>query len=125
TLLLPGKDHAGIQTETSFTKVLKEKGIEKWSMTRGQFYDQCYEFSMENAQSAREQEKRIGLSADYSRELFTLDPKLTEIVYETFYKMYEEGLIYRDKRIINQCPYCKTALADVDTEHELQRGIFA
>lgn len=125
TLLLPGKDHAGIQTETSFTKVLKEKGIEKWSMTREQFYNQCYEFSMENALSAREQEKRIGLSADYSRELFTLDPKLTKIVYETFYKMYEDGLVYRDKRIINQCPHCKTALADVDTEHELQRGIFA
>lgn len=125
TLLLPGKDHAGIQTETSFTKVLKEKGIDKWSITREEFYNQCYEFSMENAQSAREQEKRIGLSADYSRELFTLDPKLTKIVYDTFYKMYEEGLVYRDKRIINQCPYCKTALADVDTEHELQRGIFA
>jgi len=125
TLLLPGKDHAGIQTETSFTKILKEKGIDKWELGREKFYDMCYEFSLKNAANARAQEKNIGLSADYSREYFTLDPKLTKIVYETFYKMFEEGLIYRDKRIVNQCPYCKTALADVDTEHEERRGIFA
>lgn len=125
TLLLPGKDHAGIQTETSFTKVLKEKGIDKWELGREKFYDMCYEFSLKNATNARQQEKNIGLSADYSREYFTLDPKLTNIVYETFYKMFEEGLVYRDKRIVNQCPSCKTALADVDTEHEERRGIFA
>ena len=125
TLLLPGKDHAGIQTETSFTKVLKEKGIDKWELGREKFYNMCYEFSLKNAENARQQEKNIGLSADYSREYFTLDPKLTKIVYDTFYKMYEEGLVYRDKRIVNQCPNCKTALADVDTEHEERRGIFA
>jgi len=125
TLLLPGKDHAGIQTESSFTKVLKERGVDKWEMGREEFYKQCYDFSMKNASNAREQEKNIGLSADYTRELFTLDPKLTKIVYDTFYKMYNEGLIYRDKRIINQCPHCKTALADIDTEHEEKRGIFA
>ena len=125
TLLLPGKDHAGIQTETSFTKVLREKGIDKWKMGREEFYKQCYDFSMKNAANAREKEKDIGLSADYTRELFTLDPKLTKIVYETFYEMYKEGLVYRDKRIINQCPHCKTALSDIDTEHEERRGIFA
>ena len=125
TLLLPGKDHAGIQTETTFTKILREKGIDKWEIGREEFYKQCYEFSLKNAINAREQEKNIGLSADYSRELFTLDPKLTKIVYETFYKMYKDNLIYRDKRIVNQCPFCKTALADIDTEHEERRGIFA
>ena len=125
TLLLPGKDHAGIQTETSFTKVLKERGIDKWELGREKFYDMCYEFSLKNAENARQQEKNIGLSADYSREYFTLDPKLTKIVYETFYKMFKEGLVYRDKRIVNQCPNCKTALADVDTEYEQRRGIFA
>lgn len=124
-LLLPGKDHAGIQTETTFTKILREKGIDKWEMGREEFYNQCYDFSVKNAANAREQEKNIGLSADYNRELFTLDPRLTKIVYETFYKMYEDNLIYRDKRIVNQCPFCKTALADIDTEHEERRGIFA
>jgi valyl-tRNA synthetase len=125
TLLLPGKDHAGIQTETSFTKVLKQKGIDKWELGREKFYEMCYEFSLKNAANARAQEKKIGLSADYSREYFTLDSKLTQIVYGTFYKMFKEGLVYRDKRIVNQCPNCKTALADVDTEHEEKRGIFA
>jgi valyl-tRNA synthetase len=124
TLLLPGKDHAGIQTETAFSKKLEKEGKSKWELGQEEFYKQCYEFSMKNAKNARAQEKNIGLSADYSREFFTLDPKLTEIVYETFYKMYEDGLVYRDKRIINQCPECRTALADIDTEHEERRGIF-
>jgi valyl-tRNA synthetase len=125
TLLLPGKDHAGIQTETAFSKKLQSEGTSKWELGREEFYKQCYEFSMHNAANARAQEKNIGLSADYSRELFTLDPKLTKIVYKTFYMMYEDGLVYRDKRIINQCPNCRTALADIDTEHEERRGIFA
>ncbi|HOF78752.1 MAG TPA: valine--tRNA ligase [Candidatus Dojkabacteria bacterium] len=125
TLLVPGKDHAGIQTETAFTKILESKGESKWDIGRDEFYKRCYDFCIENADNARRQEKRIGLSADYSREFFTLDPKLTKIVYDTFYKMYEEGLVYRDKRIVNQCPNCKTALADIDTEHEERRGIFA
>jgi valyl-tRNA synthetase len=125
TLLLPGKDHAGIQTESAFSKKLKEEGKDKWEMGRDEFYKQCYDFCMTNASNAREQEKRIGLSADFSREKFTLQEDLTKTIYETFGQMFKEGLVYRDKRIINQCPYCKTALADVDTEHEERRGIFA
>jgi len=125
TLLVPGKDHAGIQTESAFTKVLQNNGEDKWEMGRDEFYKRCYDFCMQNADNARTQEKNIGLSADYSREFFTLDPKLTKIIYETFYKMYEDGMVYRDKRIVNICPNCKTALADIDTDHEERRGIFA
>ena len=125
TLLVPGKDHGGIQTESVFTKVLQNNGEDKWEMGRDEFYKRCYEFCMQNADNARTQEKNIGLSADYSREFFTLDPKLTKIIYETFYKMYEDGMVYRDKRIVNICPNCKTALADIDTDHEERRGIFA
>lgn len=125
TLLLPGKDHAGIQTETVFTKLLQSKGQSKKEMGREEFYRQCYDFCLQNMEIAREHEKRIGLSADFTREFFTLDPRLTEIIYETFYKMYEDGMVYRDKRIINQCPNCRTALADIDTEHSEMRGIFA
>jgi len=125
TLLVPGKDHAGIQTESAFTKVLQNNGEDKWEMGRDEFYKRCYEFCMQNADNARTQEKNIGLSADYSREFFTLDPKLTKIVYDTFHKMYEDGMVYRDKRIVNICPSCKTALADIDTDHEERRGIFA
>jgi len=125
TLLLPGKDHAGIQTETAFTKELQKQGKNKWDMGREEFYKQCYDFCMRNASNARDQEKNIGLSADFSREVFTLDPRLTKIVYETFEMMFKQGMVYRDKRIVNVCPYCKTALADIDTEHEERRGIFA
>lgn len=125
TLLLPGKDHAGIQTETAFTKELQKQGKNKWDMGREEFYKQCYDFCMKNASNARNQEKNIGLSADFSREFFTLDPRLTKIVYETFEMMFKQGMVFRDKRIVNVCPYCKTALADIDTEHEERRGIFA
>lgn len=125
TLLLPGKDHAGIQTETAFSAELERRGESKWEMGREEFFKQCYDFCMKNASNAREQEKNIGLSADYSREFFTLDPRLTKVVYETFEMLFKGGLVYRDKRIVNVCPNCKTALADIDTEHEERRGIFA
>ena len=125
TLLLPGKDHAGIQTEAVFTRVLREQGIDKWELGRDEFYKQCYAYATNAAKNAQQQEKRIGLSADWEREFFTLDPRLTQIIYETFEKMYNDGLIYRGKYIINQCPHCRTALADVDTEHKEMRGIFA
>ena len=125
TLLLPGKDHAGIQTETAFSAELERQGKSKWEMGREEFFKQCYDFCMKNASNARNQEKNIGLSADYSREFFTLDPRLTKVVYETFEMLFRDGLVYRDKRIVNVCPNCKTALADIDTEHEERRGIFA
>ncbi len=125
TLLLPGKDHAGIQTEAVFTKVLKERGLDKWELGREKFYKKCYDFCTKNSENARSQEKRIGLSADWSREKFTLDDGLTETIYETFFKMFDDGLIYRGPYIVNQCTHCKTALADIDTEHKEKDGIFA
>ena len=125
TLLIAGKDHASIQTEAVFTRKLAEKEKDKWEMGREEFYKECYKYCIDNAEDARKQEKRIGLSADWDREFFTLDPRLTEIIYETFFKMLEEDLIYRGKRIINQCPHCRTALADIDTVHKEESGIFA
>lgn len=125
TLLLPGKDHASIQTEAVYTKILAKEGIDKWELGREKFYEMCYQFCMDAAKAAQTQEKRIGLSADWSRDFFTLDPRLTKVIYETFYRMYEDGLVYRGKYIINQCPHCRTALADVDTERKELRGIFA
>lgn len=116
TLLLPGKDHAGIQTEVLFDKVLEKKGLKKREIGREKFYEMCYEFCMENSQTARQQEKNIGLSADYAREKFTLDPELSSVIMETFEKMFKEGLIYRGKRIINWCTKDQTSLANIDTE---------
>lgn len=125
TLLIAGKDHAGIQTESVFTRVLAKQGIDKWKLGREEFYKRTYEYCLENARYAREQERRIGLSADWSREKFTLDPALTEVVYETFYKMFEDKLVYRGAYVVNQCTHCRTALANVDTEHVEKEGIFA
>ncbi|HRI05603.1 MAG TPA: valine--tRNA ligase [Candidatus Dojkabacteria bacterium] len=124
TLLIAGKDHAGIQTETVFTKRLRAEGIDKWDLGREEFNKRCYEFCLNAADNARSQEKRIGLSADWDSEFFTLDPRLTDVIYETFFKMLEDGLVYRDKRIINQCPHCRTALADIDTYHKELPGVF-
>lgn len=125
TLLLPGKDHAGIQTEAVFTKILSKKGIDKWKLGRDKFYKQCYKFCIDSADNSRDQEKRIGLSADWSREQFTLDPKLTITIYETFYKLLKEKFVYRGEYIVNQCTHCRTALANIDTEHVEKNGIFA
>lgn len=125
TLLLPGKDHASIQTEAVFARILEQQGEDKWELGRDEFYRRCYEFCMDAAKSAQKQEKAIGLSADWERDFFTLDPRLTEVIYQTFYDMFEDGLIYRGKYLINQCPHCRTALADVDTEKEERRGIMA
>lgn len=123
-LLLPGKDHAGIQTEVVFEKFLEEKGISKRELGREEFYKQCYQFCMDNSETARQQEKNIGLSADFERELFTLDPKIVDEVLKAFELMYEDGLIYRGKRLINWCPRCQSALADIDTEFKDSKSKF-
>lgn len=123
-LLLPGKDHAGIQTEVVYEKELDKKGLSKRELGREEFYKQVYDFCIQNAENARRQEQRIGTSADFDRELFTLDPKVVDDVLETFIMMYEEGMIYRGKRLINWCPRCHSALADIDTEYKDSKGMF-
>ena len=119
TLLLPGKDHAGIQTQVVFEKILeKEKGISRNEIGRENFYKQTYDFCIDRANYMRTQEKKIGISADWSREKFTLDPDVLKIAMETFVKMHTDGLIYKGKRIINWCPRCATALSDVEVLHK-------
>ncbi len=124
-LLLPGKDHAGIQTEVVYERdVLDKQGIKKRELGREEFYKRCYQFCMEQAENARQQEKNLGLSADFDRELFTLDPRIVDEVLKTFIDFYNDDLIYRDKRLINWCPRCYTALADIDTEYKDSEGQF-
>lgn len=123
-LLLPGKDHAGIQTEVVFENELAKKGKSKRDLGRETFYKACYKFCMDNADVARNQEKKLGLSADYSRELFTLDPRVVNQILGTFIDLYHDGLVYRDKRLINWCVRCQSALADIDTEYKESEGTF-
>jgi valyl-tRNA synthetase len=123
TLLLPGKDHAGILTQTVFEKkLLAEEGIDRYDLGRETFHKRCYDFCIDSAEIMRAQEKRIGLSADWSREKFTLDPEISEEVLDTFVKMYDEGIIYKGSRIINWCPHCQTALSDMEVENEETQG---
>lgn len=122
-LLLPGKDHAGILTQVVYERKLKdERNITRQNLGREKFYKEVYDFCMDRASYMRAQEKRIGISADWSREKFTLDPEVSQIVLETFVKMYEDGLIYRGERIINWCPRCATALSDLEVIHKEIQG---
>ncbi len=121
-MLLPGKDHAGIQTQVVFEKKLKKEGVNLSTVPTTELFDQCYAFCTDRAQYMRAQEKTIGLSADWSRELFTLDPRLTEIIYRTFTKLWNDGLVYRGKRIVNWSVFSQTAISDVEVEYQEQKG---
>jgi valyl-tRNA synthetase len=122
-LLFPGKDHAGIQSQVVYEKKIKaERGISRNVLGREKFYKEIYDFCIDRSQYMRSQEKKIGLSADWSREKFTLNPEVLNIALETFVKMHSDGLIYRGKRIINWCPRCSTALSDVEVIHTEKEG---
>jgi valyl-tRNA synthetase len=123
TLLLPGKDHAGILTQVVYERKLKEeKNMTRYDLGRGKFYAEAYDFCMDRANYMRAQEKIIGISADWSREKFTLDPEVLEVALETFSEMYRDGMIYRGERIINWCPRCATALSDLEVLHKETDG---
>lgn len=122
-LLLPGKDHAGIQTQVVFERKLQEeRGITRHELGQEKFYEETYAFCLDRANYMRAQEKRIGISADWSREKFTLDPEVSKIAMETFVKMHADGLVYRGRRIINWCPRCATALSDIEVIHKEEDG---
>ncbi len=123
TLLFPGKDHAGIQSEVVFERdVLARKGKTKIDLGRDEFYKQCYDFCTECSKIARKDEERVGLSADFDRDIFTLDPKIVNIILGTFIKLYKDKQVYKGIRITNWCPKCQTALADVDCERKTRKS---
>lgn len=123
TLLLPGKDHAGIQTQVVFEKkLLAERKLSRYDLGREKFFQECYDFCMDRSRYMRSQEKRIGLSADWEREKFTLDPEVSKRAIKTFVKMHDDNLLYRGERIINWCPRCATALSDIEVIHKETEG---
>lgn len=123
TLLFPGKDHAGIQSEVVFERdVLKKEGKTKFDLGRETFYKECYKFCVNNSKMARADEERVGLSADFERDLFTLDPDIVEIILSTFIRLYKDKQVYKGIRITNWCPKCQTALADVDCERKTRKA---
>lgn len=123
TLLLPGKDHAGILTQVVYEKKIKEeRNISRHDLGRENFYKEAYDFCIDRADYMRAQEKRIGISADWTREKFTLDLDVLQIALETFTKMHADGMIYRGERIISWCPRCATALSDLEVIHKETDG---
>ncbi|MEI6887518.1 MAG: valine--tRNA ligase, partial [bacterium] len=121
-LLVPGKDHAGIQAEIVFEKILAKKGTSKKELGRDEFYKQCYEYTTEMAKSAVQNEMEIGLSADFDRNTFTLDPDIVKIVLDTFIKLYDDKLIYKGTQIVNWDTKAQSTLADIDTERQAVKG---
>jgi valyl-tRNA synthetase len=118
TLWLPGMDHAGIATQNVVEKELRKEGLSRYDLGREKFVQRVWEWKEQYGGIILKQTRRIGSSCDWSRERFTLDAGLSRAVREVFVRLYEEGLIYRGKRLINWCPRCHTALSDLETIYE-------
>ncbi|MEW6001918.1 MAG: valine--tRNA ligase [Nitrospirota bacterium] len=121
-LWLPGTDHAGIATQNVVEKELALKGLDRHKLGRDAFIALVWKWKAEYGGKIIHQLKRLGASCDWSRERFTLDEGLSRAVKEVFVRLYEEGLIYKDNRLINWCPRCHTALSDLEVEHEELEG---
>ena len=120
----PGTDHASIATEVKVIENLKKQGIDKHDLGREGFLEKCYEWKDEYGSRIINQLKKMGSSADWQRERFTMDKGCSDAVLEVFVKLYEKGLIYKGSRIVNWCPVCKTSISDAEVEHEEQGGFF-
>ena len=114
TLWLPGMDHAGIATQNVVERELRKEGLTRHDLGREKFVERVWQWKEQYGGIILKQIRRIGASCDWSRERFTLDAGLSRAVREVFVQLYEEGLIYRGKRLINWCPRCLTALSDLE-----------
>jgi valyl-tRNA synthetase len=118
TLWLPGTDHAGIATQMMVERQLAKEGKNRRQLGREAFIERVWEWKRHYGGAILEQMKRLGASVDWDREYFTMDENLSRAVREVFVRLYEEGLIYRGKYIVNWCPRCGTAISDLEVKHE-------
>ncbi|WP_281889073.1 valine--tRNA ligase [Paenibacillus sp. YYML68] len=121
-LWMPGTDHAGIATQTKVEQKLREEGVTRYDLGREKFLEKVWEWKELYANTIHEQWAKMGFSLDYSRERFTLDEGLSKAVREVFVRLYEKGLIYRGKYIINWDPAARTALSDIEVEYKEVQG---
>ncbi len=117
-LWLPGTDHAGIATQMMVERQLAKEGKKRREMGRERFIERVWEWRREYGGAILDQMKRLGASVDWGREYFTMDDNLSRAVKEVFVRLYEDGLIYRGKYIVNWCPDCGTAISDLEVKHE-------
>ncbi|KKP41485.1 MAG: Valyl-tRNA synthetase [Parcubacteria group bacterium GW2011_GWA2_33_14] len=115
-LWLPGLDHAGFETQVVYEKKLEKEGRSRFKMSPEELYKEILQFTLENKRNIEGQIKKMGASTDWSREKFTLDPEIIKIVYGTFEKLFDDGLVYRGKKIINWCVKHQTSLSDLETK---------
>jgi valyl-tRNA synthetase len=117
TLWLPGGDHAGIETQYVFEKHLAKEGKSRFDFDRQTLYQMIWDFCDKNKNLNRDQMKRAGFSLDWSRYHYSLEPQIVEMVYETFRRLFKDGLIYRGERIVNFCTKCGTAFSELEIEY--------
>jgi valyl-tRNA synthetase len=117
-LWVPGTDHAGIATQNVVERQLAGEGLTRHHLGREAFVERVWEWKARHGGRIAEQMRRLGFSCDWTRERFTMDEGLSRAVRTVFVRLYEEGIIYRGRRVINWCPRCHTALSDIEVEHE-------
>ena len=124
-LWLPGQDHAGIATQIRVEEELRKKeGLTRYDLGREKFLERVWDWKNQYGNRIIEQQKRLGVSCDWERNRFTMDDVCAKAVRETFCELYEKGLIYKGRRIINWCPHCRTALSDAEVEYKDMPGHF-
>jgi len=117
-LWLPGTDHAGIATQMMVERQLASEGVKRRDLGREKFVERVWEWKKQYGSAITDQMRRLGASVDWGREYFTMDENLSRAVREVFVRLYEQGLIYRGKYIVNWCPRCETAISDLEVKHE-------
>ena len=120
----PGTDHAAIATEVKVIDKLKSEGVDKHDLGRDRFLEACWDWKKVYGTRIINQLHKLGSSADWDRERFTMDEGCSRAVQEVFIKLHEKGYIYKGSRIINWCPVCQTSISDAEVEHEEQNGFF-
>ena len=124
TLWLPGTDHAAIATEVKIVEAMAKEGLTKESLGREKFLERAWEWKKEYGGRIVNQQRRMGVSCDWSRERFTMDEGCSKAVRENFCRLYEKGLIYRGPRLVNWCTQCQSAISDAEVEYKEMEGNF-
>jgi valyl-tRNA synthetase len=122
TLWVPGTDHAGIATQIVVERQLQEQGVSRHDLGRKNFVAKVWEWKEQSGSTITRQMRRMGDSVSWAHEYFTMDDKLSEVVTETFVRLFEEGLIYRGKRLVSWDPILKSAVSDLEVESEEEQG---
>lgn len=123
-LWVPGADHAGFETQVVYEKKLEKEGRSRFEMKPEELYKEIYDFTAANKSFMENQLRQLGASCDWSREVFTLDEKVINTVYDTFQKLWDDKLLYRGSRIVNWCPKHQTSLSNLETERETRTENF-